>query len=41
MVRAGAVRQLPGLEVGSVWRMERLKFERWIAKQAPKKSKRG
>jgi len=29
--------KIPAFKVGGVWRMERTKFERWIAKQGPKK----
>jgi len=27
--------KIPAFKVGGVWRMERSKFERWIAKQGP------
>ena len=33
--------KLPAFKVGGVWRMERSRFERWITKQGPKKSKQG
>ena len=29
--------KIPAFKVGGVWRMERLRFERWIAKQRPEK----
>ena len=28
--------KLPAFKVGGVWRIDRAKFERWIAKQGPK-----
>jgi len=33
--------KIPAFKVGGVWRIEKLKFERWIATQGPKKPKRG
>ena len=33
--------KIPAFKVGGVWRIDRAKFERWIATQGPKKPKRG
>jgi len=32
---------IPAFKVGGVWRIDRAKFERWIATQGPKQPKRG
>jgi len=32
--------KIPAFKVGGVWRMERSKFERWIAKQGPHRKPR-
>jgi len=32
--------KIPAFKVGGVWRIDRRKFERWIAQQAPTKSTR-
>ena len=32
--------KIPAFKVGGVWRIDRAKFERWIATQGPKKPKR-
>ena len=33
--------KIPAFKVGGVWRIERRKFERWIAQQSPKRSTQG
>ena len=33
--------KIPAFKVGGVWRIDRAKFERWIATQGPKQPKRG
>lgn len=32
--------KIPAFKVGGVWRIDRVKFERWIAEQGPTKSER-
>ena len=32
---------IPAFKVGGVWRIDRVKFERWIAQQGPKRPTQG
>lgn len=33
--------KIPAFKVGGVWRIDRVKFERWIAQQGPKRPTQG